>query len=214
MVPATLVQASRRKAICAIVVASLLATPLATTNLDPFKEEFLGGDLGAIMGTQGGEDEVWIDGGQPWPQSGRTASRIADIPNHSPSGGSGTGNPADSESLLSIVEPSVNWAYGSYSIGTDSLATPVADFSGSIEVGPGAAQRCGESSLFTVLVQTEDVSGSDHSILRLIEGEDSELSWQVDLGETEKIKAAPVIVDIDEDGKAEILVAYLSLIHI
>jgi len=190
------------------VVASLLATPLATTNVDPSKEEFLEDDLVAIMGTQGEEDEVWVDGGQPWPQSGRTASRIADIPNHSPSGGSGTGNPADSESLLSIVEPSVNWAYGSYSIGTDSLATPVADFSGSIEVGPGAAQRCGESSLFTVLVQTEDVSGSDHSILRLIEGEDSELSWQVDLGETEKIKAAPVIVDIDEDGKAEILVAY------
>ena len=72
----------------------------------------------------------------------------------------------------------------------------------------GATQRCGESSLFTVLVQTEDVSGSEHSILRLIEGEDSELSWQVDLGETEKIKAAPVIVDIDEDGKPEILVAY------
>ena len=208
MVPATLVQASRRKAICAIVVATLLATPLATTNMDSSKEEFLGENLGAIMGTQGEEGEVWVDGGQPWPQSGRTASRIADIPNHDPSGGSGTGNPADSESLLSIVEPSVNWAYGSYSIGTDSLATPVADFSDSIEVGPGAAQRCGESSLFTVLVQTEDVSGSDHSILRLIEGEDSELSWQVDLGETEKIKAAPVIVDIDEDGKTEILVAY------
>ena len=59
-----------------------------------------------------------------------------------------------------------------------------------------------------VLVQTEDVAGSEHSILRLIEGEDSELSWQVDLGETEKIKAAPVIVDIDEDGKPEIIVAY------
>ena len=208
MVPATLVRASRRKAICIVVIAILLATPLASTNLDTSEPSVFGDDIGAIMGTQGEEGEVWADGGQPWPQSGRTASRIAEIPDHGPSGGAGTGNPADSEVLLSIVEPSVNWEYGSYSIGTDSLATPIADLSGSIEVGPGAMQRCGESSLFTVLVQTEDVSGSDHSILRLIEGEDSELSWQVDLGETEKIKAAPVIVDIDEDGKPEILVAY------
>ena len=208
MVLASLVQASRRKAICAIVIATVLATPLASTNLGGYGAGVFGDELDRIMGTQGEDEEVWIDGGQPWPQSGRTPSRIAEIPNHGPSGGAGTGNPADSESLLSIVEPAVNWAYGSYSIGTDSLATPIADLSDSIEVGPGAAQRCGESSLFMVLIQTEDVSGSDHSILRLIEGEDSELSWQVDLGETEKIKAAPVIVDIDEDGKPEILVAY------
>jgi len=208
MVSATLVRASRRKAICIVVIAILLATPLVSTNLDTSEPGVFGDGIGAIMGTQGEEGDVWVDGGQPWPQSGRTASRIAEIPDHGPSGGAGVGNPADSGSLLSIVEPSVNWEYGSYSIGTDSLATPIADLSESIEIGPGATQRCGESSLFTVLVQTEDVSGSEHSILRLIEGEDSELSWQVDLGETEKIKAAPVIVDIDEDGKPEILVAY------
>ena len=208
MVPESFVQASRRKAIFSIVVATLLATPLATINLSTPGAGILGGELGATMETQGDEDEVWIDGGQPWPQSGRKASRIADVPIHDPNGGAGDGDPDDSESLLSIVEPAVNWAYGSYAIGTDSLSTPIADLSSSIEVGPGAAQRCGDSSLFTVLIQTEDVSGSDHSMLQLIEGEDSELSWQVDLGETEKIKAAPVIVDIDEDGKPEIIVAY------
>ena len=80
----------------------------------------------------------------------------------------------------------------------------------SIEVGPGASERCGGSSLFTVIVQTEDVSGSPHSILRLIEGEDSELAWQADLGETEDIKASPVIVDIDEDGRPEIVVVFDS----
>ena len=80
--------------------------------------------------------------------------------------------------------------------------------SGSIEIGPGAEERCGGSSLFTVLVQSEDVAGSEHSILRLIEGEDAELAWQVDLGVTEKVKASPVVVDIDEDGSPEVVVAY------
>ena len=105
MVPATFVQSSRRKAICAIIIASVMASQLATINLGTYDEEVLGEELGPIMGTQGEEDEIWIDGGQPWPQSGRTASRIADIPNHSPSGGAGEGVPAESETLLSIVEP-------------------------------------------------------------------------------------------------------------
>ena len=111
---------------------------------------------------------------------------------------------------MSVVKPAINWEFGSYSIGTDSLATPIAEMRGSIEIGPGADERCGGSSLFTVLVQTEDVSGSDHSMLRLVEGEDAELAWQVDLGVTEKVKASPVVVDIDEDGSPEIVVAYDS----
>ena len=208
MVTAVSEQVFRSKAICAIMVALLLAMPLAIINLGHVEIDVLKENLDTQMGTQGGTDEIWIDGGQPWPQSGRTATRMAEVPNHDPAGGAGSGDPADSTSLMSIVEPSVNWAYGSYAIGTDAFATPIADMSDSIEVGPGAMQRCGESSLFTVLVQSEDVSGSDHSMLRLIEGEDSELSWQVDLGATEKVKAAPVIVDIDDDGRQEIVVAY------
>ena len=162
------------------------------------------------MNTLEESDLTWIDGGQPWPQSGRTPTRLADIPNHSPDGGAGYGDPADSSSLMSVVKPAINWEFGSYSIGTDSLATPIAEMRGSIEIGPGAHERCGGSSLFTVLVQTEDVSGSDHSMLRLVEGEDAELAWQVDLGVTEKVKASPVVVDIDEDGSPEIVVAYDS----
>ena len=103
MVPATMVQASRRKAICAIVIATLLATPLASSDLFPSEKAVFGDYRGEKMETQGAEDEVWVDGGQPWPQSGRTASRIADAPNHDPSGGACTGNPSDSESLLSIL---------------------------------------------------------------------------------------------------------------
>ena len=160
--------------------------------------------------SQDEEAGIWVDGGQPWPQFGRTASRIGEVPGHSPDGGAGYGSPTNATSLKSIVKPAVNWVYGSYSIGTDSLSTPIADLGNSIEVGPGASERCGGSSLFTVIVQTEDVSGSSHSILRLIEGEDSELAWQADLGETEAIKASPVIVDIDEDSRPEIVVVYDS----
>jgi hypothetical protein len=207
MVLAVSERVSRRKAISAIVVAMILTMPLATIDVSNSPIELFVGGMGGQMSTQ--EDgDVWIDGGQPWPQSGRTASRIAEVPDHDPFGGAGSGDPADSESLMSVVEPAVNWAYGSYSIGTDALATPIADMTEYIEVGPGATQRCGQSSLFTVLVQSEAISGTDHSMLRLIEGEDSELSWQVDLGATEKIKAAPVIVDIDGDGGPEIVVAY------
>ena len=197
----------RLKVVVGTLVAILLASPMAI--IDPQKGSNGYPELLDFSKMEAQDDlEVWSDGGQPWPQSGRTPSKIADLPLHGPTGGAGLGSPADSESLMSVVEPAVNWEYGSYSIGTDSLATPIVDLRNSVTIGPGALQRCGEGSLFTVLVQSEDVSGDEHSMLRLIEGEDAELAWQVDLGETEKVKAAPVIVDIEEDGMPEIVVAY------
>jgi len=156
-------------------------------------------------------EEVWTDGDQPWPQFGRSAGRIAEIPGHDPiSGGAGEGSPWNATSLMPVISPKLNWAYGAYSIGTDSLGTPIADLSNSLTVGNGAEQRCGGSSLFTILTQTVDTSGSDHSFLRIVEGEDADLAWQVDLGETDPIKATPVIVDIDEDGLPEVIVVYDS----
>ncbi len=201
---------SRRKLISSIAVMMLLTIPLTGVRDFGIDYSHLETHLGGKMDTSGEGAEVWSDGGQPWPQFGRTPSRIAEIPSHGPEGGAGLERPENATSLLSVVNPSLNWEYGSYSLGTDSLATPIANLSSSIEIGPGAEQRCGQNSLFTVLVQTEDVSGNDHSMLRLIEGEDSELAWQVDLGVTEEVKAAPAIVDIDEDGKPEIIVAYDS----
>ena len=34
------------------------------------------------------------------------------------------------------------------------------------------------------------------------------MAWQVDLGETDEIKAAPVVVDLNDDGKQEIIVSF------
>ncbi len=152
--------------------------------------------------------EPWTDGDQPWPQPGRHAERTSAGPAHSPDGGAGVGAPADAAELASVVDPVVNWVYGSYSIGTDALGTPVADLSASIVTEDAAAERCGGDSLFTIIVQTVVVGGSDHSVLRIIEGEDADLAWEVDLGATEIVKASPVVVDLDDDGMQEVLVVY------
>ena len=209
MVAVSSSESFRRKVICIISIAFFVASSISGGGLMGEKIQLQEGASSKKVG-QDEESGIWVDGGQPWPQFGRTASRIGEVAGHSPDGGAGDGSPTNATSLKSIVKPAVNWVYGSYSIGTDSLSTPIADLGNSIEVGPGAIERCGGSSLFTVIVQTEDVSGSSHSILRLIEGEDSELAWQADLGETEAIKASPVIVDIDEDSRPEIVVVYDS----
>ena len=137
------------------------------------------------MQTGDGTQDPWTDGGQPWPQSGRTSDRLAVVPTHGPDGGAGDGSPQGASELKSIVEPALNWEYGSYSIGTDALSTPIADLSNSITVGEGAVERCGGSSLFTILVQK--ATASDPTYLRIIEGEDAELAWEADLGQTEYV---------------------------
>jgi hypothetical protein len=152
--------------------------------------------------------EVWSDGGQAWPQFGRTGDRLGDVPLHGPEGGAGLGHPSNASELLSIVDPKINWEYGNYEIGTDALATPIANLENSITKDIESNQRCGEESLFIIIIQTDEVSGTEHSFLRIIEGEDADLAWQVDLGATDKIKSSPVIVDIDNDGKQEIIVTY------
>ena len=183
--------------------ASLGVALLLLMSLSPTLVHF---DSSARMEAGGESEEPWTDGDQPWPQSGRTPSRIAEVPIHSPMGGAGNGSPSDASELMSIVEPVVNWMYGSYSIGTDALATPVADLSASVTKDEDASERCGGSSLFTILVQTDQ--NSDHTYLRIVEGEDADLVWEVDMGLTEYVKAAPVVVDVDGDGLQEVLVAY------
>ena len=152
--------------------------------------------------------EPWSDGEQPWPQPGRLAQRTSVGPAHSPDGGAGSGSPADAVELASVVDPVVNWVYGSYSIGTDALGTPVADLSGQIDTEDAAAERCGGDSLFTIIIQTVAVGGNDHSVMRIVEGEDADLAWEVDLGATEIVKASPVVVDLDDDGSQEVIVVY------
>ena len=129
-----------RQAAFGIALMLLMSLSPALTHLDP----------PAKMESGGGTSEPWTDGGQPWPQSGRTPDRMADVPPHSPNGGAGNGTPSDAAELRSVVDPAVNWMYGSYSIGTDALATPVADLSASVTKDEGSSDRCGGLSLIHI----------------------------------------------------------------
>ena len=101
-----------------------------------------------------GTVDPWVDGGQPWPQSARVGERTSQGPAHSPNGGAGTGDPENASDLMSVVDPVVNWVYGTYTEGTDSLATPIANFENQIISTPESESRCGGDSLFLVLMHS------------------------------------------------------------
>ena len=90
-------------------------------------------------------------------------------------------------------------------MGNDALTTPVASLHNQMVVESGAEDRCGADSLFSFIVQTDS---DDRSYLRIIDGDDSELTWELDLGETELIKTSPVLTDVNNDGKIEVIVGY------
>jgi len=157
-----------------------------------------------------GEIEPWNGTDQPWPQQGRTPQRQSTPPAHATDGGAGDGKPEDASLLGTITSPALSWAHGSSSIDTDALSSVVGDFSSSMSVDSVAEERCGGASLFPVVVQRRDVGGTDHSFLTIIEGEDAVTAWEVDLGANGQMKAAPMIADLDEDGKPEIVVVFDS----
>lgn len=175
---------------------SLLATPA------PLEEA-------ATTHFTGGEDIAWYDGGIAWPQLGRYGSRNATAPDHSTTGGPGSGSVANVTTLATIDEPEVNWHHFSSSdYGAVGLASVVADFSPNIEITGNAAERCGQNRLFIVMVSERDSGGSVHSFLSIVDGGSSKKVWEADLGATDEVMAAPVIVDADGDGSLEILIAY------
>ena len=225
---------SSKVTICLIMTCLLVLMPHSgfLANHDHSKEEI---EIKSINSYSSNSQTVWEDGEQPWPQSGKTPDRQSTPPSHSPDGGAGIESPGNNSELLSIVNPVINWQYSNYAFSTDALATPVADLSESIISDEESLERCGGDSLFIIIIQTEDVGGAPHSFLKIIEGEDADLAWEVDLGEItdsgrDEIKASPVVVDLDFDGKQEIIVSYdlsgtfyvkafspeltLSLIHI
>ena len=193
--------------ICLIMTSLLVLMPHSGFLANNGEEQIEIESINYKLNTSNSET-VWVDGDQPWPQPGRTSSRDSSPPNHSPDGGAGIDSPENASELKSIVNPVINWQYSNYVYSTDALATPIADFSSSIISDQDSVERCGGDSLFSIIVQREDVGGELHSFLRIVEGEDADLAWEVDLGATDEVKASPVIADLDNDGKQEVIVSF------
>ena len=149
-----------------------------------------------------GSEGMWSGLDQPWGQYGRTPTHNGTMPNHGPDGGPGVGSVADVTEYGVIDSPIVNWV--GLDDGADAYGSIIADFSNSVTAPPAALERCGYGELFAVMVWKEGIE----SMLGIMTGDDAKIAWQVNLGETVDIRSTPIVHDIDDDGKPEILVVY------
>lgn len=148
--------------------------------------------------------DVWDGLDQPWGQFGRTPTHNGSMPVHGPNGGPGAGAVEDVTVLGTIDAPGINWAALDDQEGSDAYGSIIADFSNSITAPEAALERCADEDLFGVLVHSDTTD----TYLTLVAGDDAKIAWQVNLGETNDVRSTPSIVDIDQDGKQEIILVY------
>lgn len=152
-----------------------------------------------------GSAEPWDPIAQPWGQYSRTPTHNGSMPIHGPDGGPGIGSVNDVSEYGIIDTPVVNWVLDDADdYGSDLYGSLIGDFSNSITTTSAALERCGQGELFAVIVSSDTVS----SKLSIVSGDDAKLAWQVDLGGTEAIRSTPVLLDVNGDGRVEILMAY------
>ena len=162
-------------------------------------------DLGNMNTAFSGNTEPWDSIEQPWGQYSRTPTHNGTMPLHGPNGGPGLGNVSDVVEFGIIDNPVVNWVLDdSDDYGSELYGSIIGDFSNSITATNAALERCGEDQLFAVVVSSDTTS----SKLSIVSGDDAKLAWQVDLGATEAIRSTPVLLDVDGDGRVEILLTY------
>ena len=149
-----------------------------------------------------GSEGLWTGLDQPWGQYGRTPTHNGTMPNHGPNGGPGIGSVEDVSEYGVIDSPIINWV--GLDDGADAYGSIIADFSNSVTAPPAALERCGFGELFAVMVWKEGIE----STLGIMTGDDAKIAWQVNLGETVDIRSTPIVHDIDDDGKPEILIVY------
>ena len=140
----------------------------------------------------GEENIAWDPLSQPWAQYGRDPGHSRDLPEHGDSG------------LLSIETPAVNWVAFDSGLGADGYGVAIADMSNSITAPEGAKERCGENHLFAVLTYTEN----SERHLAIVEGDTAKVAWEVNLGDAKYIRSTPMIVDVEDDGRPEIVIVY------
>ena len=44
--------------------------------------------------------------------------------------------------------------------------------------------------------------------MAIITGDDAKIAWEVEIGDTLPIRTTPMLIDVDQDGRQEILIAY------
>ena len=142
------------------------------------------------------ENSSWNHEEQPWAQYGHTPYHDSALPEHGDSG------------LNTISEPIINWQAFDDESGADGYGSIIVNLSTSVTRPDGAAERCGENSLFAVMSRSSDTSENADRYLSIIAGDSAKTAWEVNLGSAERIRATPVAVDIDSDGKLEIAVVY------
>ena len=148
--------------------------------------------------------DPWTGLEQPWGQFGRAPTHNATMPLHGPDGGPGEGEVTEGAMLGTIDKPGVNWAALDDSDGADAYGSIIADFSNSITAPPAALERCADEDLFAVLVHSDTTD----TYLSLVAGDDAKIAWQVNIGETRDVRSTPSIVDVDQDGRQEIVLVY------
>ena len=158
--------------------------------------------------TASNHDEAWNPSSQPWAQYGGVPTHNPVIPAHDPDGGPGEGNLSEMTEYASILDPVVNWQAFSTGEGADGYGSVVGNFSQSIVATEAAIERCGLGTLSPVMVSSTVVEGGRDSSLSIVSGDDAKIAWQVDLGVTETIRSTPIIHDIDQDDRPEIIVVY------
>ncbi len=147
-------------------------------------------------------NESWGGQTQPWGQYARTPTHNGTMPPHSPNGGPGEGSVDDVTIFGSIDSPVINWV--GFENGVDAYGSIIADFSQSITANNAALERCGEDELFAVTVSKD----GGESRLTILSGDDAKTAWEVNLGQTNDIRSTPIVHDINDDGKPEIIVVY------
>ncbi|MBT5593918.1 MAG: hypothetical protein HOJ60_00065 [Euryarchaeota archaeon] len=148
------------------------------------------------------DNESWAGGTQPWGQYARTPTHNGTMPPHGPNGGPGEGSVDDVTIFGTIDSPVVNWV--GLENGADAYGSIIADFSQSITAPNAALERCGMGELFAVTVSKDGIE----SLLTILSGDEAKVAWEVNLGETKDIRSTPMVHDIDDDGKPEIIVVY------
>ena len=151
----------------------------------------------------------WNSLEQPWGQYARLPTHNGTMPTHGPDGGPGSGD-VDNVSKFGIIDnPVINWVAiddsdNNAQDGSDLYGSIIADFSASVNIEGTAQDRCATGDLFAVVVYSE----SGTSKMAIITGDDAKIAWEVEIGDTLPIRTTPMLIDVDQDGRQEILIAY------